>query len=100
MITYGNHSGSTGENEGEVIVWDVATGKPVFPALQHTGTMLHVEFSPDGRPFLSATGSFGKAIPSAAKCGFGMLSPGRPSPRHCATMALLTMLRSARMNSG
>lgn len=54
VATYGNRSNSAGESQGEVIVWEVASGKPLFPPLQHPGTMLHVEFSPDGRRLLTA----------------------------------------------
>lgn len=58
VATYGNRSNSAGESEGEVVVWNVVTGQPLFPRLKHFGDVLHVEFSADGRRLLSASGIF------------------------------------------
>jgi WD40 repeat protein len=42
--------------EGAARVWDVATGEPVTPLLQHRGPVVHAAFSPDGRRVLTAGG--------------------------------------------
>jgi WD40 repeat protein len=36
-------------------VWDLATGRPVTPPLQHRGNVFHASFSPDGRLVVSAS---------------------------------------------
>jgi WD40 repeat protein/serine/threonine protein kinase len=43
------------DRPGEAQVWDVATGKPVTPAMQHKLSVFHATFSPDGRYVATAS---------------------------------------------
>jgi WD40 repeat protein/serine/threonine protein kinase/predicted Zn-dependent protease len=49
----------TGSQDSTARLWDVATGQPVGPPLQHGGKVMvaHVAFSPDGRTVLTRTSS-------------------------------------------
>jgi WD40 repeat protein/serine/threonine protein kinase len=49
--------GDTAEG-GEARVWDVATGKPVGPALKHPWDVVHASFSLDGRRLVTACAKF------------------------------------------
>lgn len=55
-----SHSGASGDFV--VRIWDTQTGKPVTPALRYDTTVFNLDFSPDGRFLLIATGM--SAVPS------------------------------------
>jgi WD40 repeat protein/tetratricopeptide (TPR) repeat protein len=38
-----------GKTAGEIVAWDLATGRPVFQLQGHTGSVLSLAYSPDGR---------------------------------------------------
>jgi WD40 repeat protein/serine/threonine protein kinase len=46
--------------DGEVHVWDVATGKPAVPQARQLGPVQHAVFSPDGKHFVTACEAPGK----------------------------------------
>jgi WD40 repeat protein/serine/threonine protein kinase len=45
--------------DGEVHLWDVATGKPAVPEARQLGPVQHAVFSPDGKHFVTACGAPG-----------------------------------------
>jgi WD40 repeat protein len=52
----GRRVAATGGNDsegGQVRIWDVATGRPCAPVLHHERSVLHVEFSADGKQLVS-----------------------------------------------
>src|SRR5262249_36540094 len=51
--------------EGKAQVWDVTTGKLLFPALVQNGDVRHVEFSPGGRRLLTTGGNEAKVWDAA-----------------------------------
>jgi WD40 repeat protein/Flp pilus assembly protein TadD len=48
-------AGVTSVNTGAAHVWDVATGRPVTPLLQHARSIYRAAFSPDGRRVVTAS---------------------------------------------
>jgi tetratricopeptide (TPR) repeat protein len=48
----------TGCDDRKVRQWDVATGRPAGPSLEHAETVYSVAFSPDGQTIVTASGSF------------------------------------------
>jgi WD40 repeat protein/tetratricopeptide (TPR) repeat protein len=61
--------------EGKAQVWDVTTGKLLFPALVQNGDVRHVAFSPDGRRLLTTGGNEAKVWDAAT--GRLLISPLR-----------------------
>jgi WD40 repeat protein/serine/threonine protein kinase len=62
VLAINSKAAAAGEREGEVIMWDVSTGKPAFAAVKHKGIVYHAEFSPDGSRFVTASGTFRNGV--------------------------------------
>jgi WD40 repeat protein len=59
-------------------VWDVESGQPVTPPMQHRKPVLHVEFSPDGRLILTTCGSHSLVSEGSASGRLWDAATGQP----------------------
>lgn len=53
---------ATGLNNGEIIIWDVATGDEVLRWQAHDETVTSIDYHPDGTQLVSGSGGFGENL--------------------------------------
>src|ERR1019366_7595638 len=61
-------SGRTGPPDGDIVLWDVATGKPKAVLKGHAHTVFTLAFSPDGKTLASGSGDNTVKLWDVATC--------------------------------
>ncbi len=78
VATLASVRGQDGISVGEVIVWDVGSGKPVFPALRQPGDIFYVDFTPDGKRLFTTSGMIENGVAVSGQARVWDAKTGRP----------------------